>query len=225
MMPLHNYIKVNKVFYGKYPYKINLFLVDTYMFRKGFPGEVLKNLLVKNKHEFEKSLKFYNFLESHINDDIKTRFECNSATIYVKNYDLYTTLFNELEFDFDFVVYGPANQSELDFLSNDNNVIICNHLPFHRYRYKILFKEIPPENRISIATWLSKYKDDLIRVPKGFMYYLNRPSICWGTHYIYAIDQNMATLVTLASAGSVKRIQKYSIRDEINNMDTFLQGD
>ena len=213
-MPIVNKLKTTTLFYKKWPYKITVELNDAYMLRR-LTYEDTKWM----EYSYSKLPRFYEIIKQFSNEDIKIRYGLSNANIYIKDDKLYNHLINALSYFFQISVTEPAGISELAVITSNDDIILCNHFPFNQYQYKISFREISPDDRARFAEWLSKYEESSIRVPKNFMSYLKKPHICWGTHYVYAIDQNMATLVTLFAAGSVKLVQKYTIRAEINNID------
>jgi len=230
-MPLVSSAKTNALFYKKWPYKITVEMTMAYVLRRvdilWLNQRIAEGGI--NANYFPRLLKFATILEPYANMDLNFRYSERSVYIYVKEHDLYRELVDLLVDGFLIDTVEPSNSDDLETLESDRDVILCDKLPLKKYRYKISFKEISPEDRDKFADWLSNYEDSVIRVPRSFHRYLERTYRNWGVHYIYAVDQHTATLVTLAASGYVKRIQHYVLRDSINTVrdqkDLVLQGD
>jgi len=216
-MPIVKSLKTTKLFYKHWPYKITVDLEMAYLTRNMSLRTIIatrEDIQVSNR--YLKVVEFFDLINELKGDDIKRRCDYSTVSLYAKNHDTYSKIVNSLKEEFSITVTEPSNTSELDIIESDHDVILCDKLPLNKYQYKISFREMLPNDRPKFAEWLSKYDENSLRVPNGFRTYLKKTYTSWGTHYVYAVDQNMATLVALAASGHAKRIQRYTVRADIN---------
>jgi hypothetical protein len=218
-------LKTNKLFYGEWPYKISTGIAGSTLLRaRGI--EYLKKWCVTpsiNSHWSKRKnidpillLEYLNAIEHYIALGVKLRIEHDQISIFVKDPTVYHKMIYALS-KFIISVTEPADTAELEIMEGDSKIVLCNHLPKHKYQYRVVFKDMDVDTASNILEWAEKYSEDCIGIPnatrknfsgtRGFW-----PSAC----YFYARDRSMVMMITLAAVGKIRRVEEFVPRYSIN---------
>ena len=224
MNPLR--IKTSKLFYNKWPYKILCIVNGSWKIKRLGVEETKKYCLDKERDKFDSYLParsrvdkvsllyFTNSVEQFLNKDIQIRVEGNLFNIYCKDLSLYNDMVKTL-YTWVREVHEPANDQELEYLITSNSKkIVCNQLPYEKYRYRLYIKPATSANiKTAFAKWIENYGGKA-RMPIGTKQFLNNK---WTTApFIYIEDQPTLSMVGLFLGDNVQKVQEFIPRSSIN---------
>lgn len=189
--------------------------------RLGIP-ETIKRCLeptTSNAWErFDPSLlhDFTNDFSYFLDQDIKIRAEGSIFSIYCKEEQLFDNMCRKLNF-WIAEVFVPATSAEQTFLiDNNRKKIICNHLPFNNYQYRVNLKTVMPEKtKEQFYNWISNYAGK-IQVPKGTLNWLNSKKHWVVNPSFYVKDGPTLSMVGLFLGDRISSIQEFVPRSMIN---------
>lgn len=224
-MPTIVYQKTNKLHYGKYFYKLNIYNDLSSIFRTEAQGNK-KLSYAESQLNFIKSNKigdcyrFFKRLNSTVvskeclhdaeliysklleNDDYLLRCEYNSLYIYSNNLDLLESIFKNLKYPNVVEVWKP-NEADLDILiSNKNTIIVDKPTDFP---IKVTFGSKPASP--ALGEWIEKNSN---KVRAGYTFKLNcKKGTRWiKGQYIYVRDEKVLLFVTMLVGNNISRIDK-----------------
>jgi hypothetical protein len=216
--------KINKLFYGKWPYKIGTRIDGGHLIKRlgiDWIAMVVHDNNVDNlaahyrKINFVELLKFARSLEPYLGDKIKIRVFVGGVDIYIQDKSIYEELQHKLQ-KYVREIFEPVNAVELDAMLSNNKIILRDSYPKEKYKYKIIFKTLPISVRESLSKWIGNYKEGEVYASPGTLDYLRYGKGVWTEHYIYVKDNKMVTMVLLASQGYIRRTEEYVLRSSIN---------
>jgi hypothetical protein len=232
-------LKINKLFYGKWPYKISTKVPGGSLLRSvGIEGAKEYCSNDKNPLEFggyysfiyrrviskADLLKYINLIEPYIgmNKNIQFRMEYNTVNIYTNDYDLYLDMQTQL-YEYVISVTEPETTEELNTLLDSNKLVICDKYPHREYQFKVYFKNTMPAScRTSLHNWATKYQNGQIYINRGTARFLSQSRRYYGEYYFYLKDKKMVPMLVLAAQGNVRKIEEFVLRSSIN---TTQQGE
>lgn len=219
---MYQKLVTNKLFYDKWPYKITCKVPGITLLRSfGFKyicSLTDQNIFNHNWHRYNKFnltyLKnFINLADIYINDEnIKRRIERNIISFYFLTKDKFDEFLEKLN-QYIISVSEPLDNTNLDILQKDNRYIICDQLPHKKFKFKITFKDMPPNIRKNLILWAEKYNNDDIYITKSTKIHFHGIKYHYGAHYFYIRDPKMISFITLAAAGYIRRIDKFITRE------------
>lgn len=165
--------------------------------------------------------KLENFIqdvEIFLDKDIKIRTEGGIFTIYCNDEQLFDKMTKRLE-HWITEVHVPGNAIEQAFIEeNGRRKVLCNHLPFNTYQYRVVIKEkIDLETREKLWTWMAKYNGKF-RVPyRVGIWMMGRKQ--WVTApNIYVQDGPTLSMLLLFLGDRVSKVEEYVPRSVINTI-------
>ena len=142
--------KTNKLFYGKYPYKVTCRIqgahyIRTYgltYFQLHYPS-----IRVGREKISDDLVEFITNAQHYIaNEKIKKRIESYFIDFYLETESEYREVQTRLA-KYLVRVVEPDNEEQLKTLLENKKYNLCNKLPHDKYRYKVTFKDMPPKVR------------------------------------------------------------------------------
>ena len=208
--------KTKRLFYKKYPYKIECFVPNGYYLRyyikdKEIPYYV--SISDTTLTPFWEKLK-------PLQDSVKIRIENNFISIYTTDQLVFEKATEELG-EWVTCTWEPENQEFLNFLSEGNGIkVLCVQYPHNKYRYKICVNLKTDEDiKTRFANWVKNYPDNIL-VNKGSLAWFRGeyhvPSYTTFTPYLYVSDQKMLSMVCLFLGKFIGRIEEYILKESIN---------
>ena len=99
---------------------------------------------------------------------------------------------------------------------NGHRKVICNHLPFKRYQYKVYIKEkISADIREKLWVWIAKY-DGKFRAPvRVAMWLMGQKQWCTNPH-VYVENGPTLSMFLLFLGDRVSKVEEFVPRDMIN---------
>jgi len=220
-------LKTNKLFYGEWPYKISTVCVGATLLRaRGI--QYLKKWCITpniNRHWSKRKnidplllLDYLIKLEHYIALGIKLRIEHDQISIFLKDVALYQEMVTELS-DYVISVTEPADAAELEIIESDSKIVLCNHLPKHMYRYKVVFKDMDIDTASNMLEWAEKYDENCIGIPNATRKNFSGKRGFWpNACYFYARDRSMVMMITMAAGGNIRRVEEFVPRYSINKV-------
>lgn len=218
-------LKLSKLFYNKWPYKVEcvqpgasrIIHVGVDICKKWcLTGKGLSfspyGTQVTDKDHY---LKFIESVEPFIDrsDEIQIRVEGSHFNLFCKDPAVLEEIDNSVH-KWIKTIQGPTSQEELDFLlSNGHKKILCDVLPHEKYKYRIYFKsKFPAPNRSAFATWADKYGDKLLvsetskRWLQGNKHWAQDP-------FMYVDNDKMLSMTGIYLSGYVKKVEEFILRE------------
>lgn len=217
-------LKTSKLFYKKWPYKIECIQRGAgrmYRFPTGTLDDWTRSygyggMNTWLKEEKEELILFHSKVAPLYKKDLQIRVEGGHFNIFCKDKELLNEITQELD-PWITGVYGPASEEELEFmLSNGHKKRICNIFPKEKYRYRIYLKENLNLNiRSSFYSWLIKYGEQ-IDMPPSTKKWLIGEKMWIQSPYIYVEDGPTMLMVGLFLGNNARIIEEFILRSSIN---------
>ena len=207
-------LKTNKLYYGKFPYKIGLesrgaSLLSVYGIKR-----LLVLLRTRRVPAWancdETSL---HAVVSHVVDipnPIKTRVEGSCLNVYFQEQIDYDKFIKRFE-PFIVLCSEPENEQELKFLQENTKKVICNKLPRNKFKYKAFFKMMPVKDGDTLVKWADvNSKVFLNKGPRHSLTLRTFPNA-----YLLVEDKPTLTMLSLIAGTYISRIEEYVVRTEV----------
>lgn len=219
-------LKSSKLFYNKWPYKIECIqygasriihagLEITRSWCNGSKSFQYDNW-EKKQGDKTQLLKFIEAVEPFLKDqDLQIRVEGSHFNIFCKDPELVTEI-DERLFPWIRRISGPTTQEELAFLlSNGHKKILCDQLPKGMYQYRIFFKSNwPAEKRLSFLEWSANYDSKLQLSGVSEAWILGKRK--WAQDpFMYVYDDKMLSMLGLYLGGYVKKVEEFIPRENV----------
>lgn len=215
-------LTTSKLFYKKWPFKIECHCPGSYMLKRQGFGHTMAYCLSQKEDTWRKpkidkvTLKdFAESLEPFLNKDLQFRAEGSTFNIYCADYDLYKSISQRLK-NYVVKLYEPGSKLESDYMVDNNaKKILCNHIPFNQFNYRVFIKTgTPLDVREKFESWISKYTT--IKAPKHVISWLSSGAR-WGTMpFVYVQDSSTLSMIGLFLGGYVLRVEQFIPRSSIN---------
>jgi hypothetical protein len=211
--------KTNKLFYGKYPYKVTCRIqgahyIRTYgltYFQLHYPS-----IRVGREKISDDLVEFITNAQHYIaNEKIKKRIESYFIDFYLETESEYREVQTRLA-KYLVRVVEPDNEEQLKTLLENKKYNLCNKLPHDKYRYKVTFKDMPPKVRNDLIAWAEQYNNEDIYVTESTRRHFKSLKYHCGSHYFYVKDSKMIILIAMAASGYIRRTDEYVVRNSIN---------
>ena len=212
----------SKLFYGKWPYKIQTVCPGSYMIKRQGVGKTLAFCYDTyqdpwNKHiNKERLLQFLNDVELFVDrKDIQVRTEGSNFDIFCADKNLFNQLCTKLR-HWIREIWEPANDVEYDFIVNNSaKKVLCNHIPFNQYPYKVYIKYNMPRNtRTAFKTWVTNYEGKIKTATATHIWLNGRDA--YNALIIYVADQPTLSMVGMFLGNSILRVEEFIPRSRIN---------
>jgi hypothetical protein len=215
--------KTRKLFYNKWPYKIECYLkYSSNVIRLGIPktqewinGSTSDNWLWKGADKKEIQ-SFVSAISAFIDKDMQIRTEGSRCSIFIKDKAIVDAIINQLD-QWIVGITEPGSDEEYEFLVNNTaKKILCNALPYEKYHFRIYLKnKMTIDQKQRFFQWLSRYGDrfNVARSTKnwltGAVRYAQDP-------FLYIQDRPTLSMVGLYLGDNVKRTEEFIPRTVIN---------
>jgi hypothetical protein len=215
--------KINKLYYGKWPFKIECYLPkasmivrlgasDTRLWAKG----KVQTWQKATTYEKDEVIKFLNAIECYLDKEVQIRAEGGHFNFFCKDRALKNAIIKDTK-QWLRTVHGPDTDEELEFmLSSGRKKLVCSNLPYDKYRYKLNFKTNMPINvRPKFLEWANKYNsktaiaDSTQRWLEGRTSYVQAP-------FMYVEDDKTLAMFGLFLGNHVRIVEEFILRSSIN---------
>lgn len=222
-------LKSSKLFFNKWPYKIECTIFGAHLLKVGVGFPKLKSwcldpvrpLTVRHtygtknvdKTEF---LKFIECVEPIFNNEnIKIRIEGTAFNIFCNDINQVVEI-NETLKKWIRNIYGPETQEEYNFLmSNGHKKRLCDNLPKGKYQYQLFFKETMDDNiKNSFLKWAEKYQDS-IHFSNTTKDWFSNKRYWMQSPFIYITDSKMLSMICMFLGNNIRRIDEFIVRNRV----------
>jgi hypothetical protein len=218
-------LKVNKLFYNKWPYKIEcLVTAASRVVRYGAQttldfcdGKISslgynKTLVDKDKlREFTKAVIPY--LDRK--EEIQIRAEGSKFCLFCKDPAVYNSIVKDLG-AWIWTVSEPESADQLEFLlDNENKRVLCDAIPYEKYVYKVVMRGVAAAGvKEQFHGWSKKYSDDIRISPTTEQWMTGRYQYKQDP-FFYVKDSKMLTMTHLFLGNNIRKVYEYVTRDSI----------
>ena len=219
-------LKTNKLFYGKWPFKVECYLKGSNKITRNGHNETiewcLRDSASKIHYHIEKDIdrgELYKFaikVNKYSKKDVQFRTEGNTFNIYFKDQDLLKDIQQEL-YQWIKVVSAPESAREYQYLLEaGRSTVLCNALPYKKYQYKIIFStKMTADQRINFLRWTENYGDKMHIAGHSLRWSLGKKP--WMQDpFMYLEDNKLLSMVLLYLGSNCNRIQEFVLKSSIN---------
>lgn len=203
-------LKTNRLFYGKYPYKVVL-TGKGFNFFSLYGAIRLVKMVEKghfpsNYNTDKVSLKKVAEFIIAGDKQIRVRAEGNRASLFLSNKELFEDCIEKFKI-LTSEIHEPEDEETLKFLLENNKKIITNKLPHDKYRYKVHLRMMSSDEGENLIKWANNNKR--VRLNQNPLY-----SLKYGYNaYLLVEDQPTITMLTLLASNKIIRIEEYVVRN------------
>ena len=227
MIPQIQKLKSSKLFFNKWPYKVECVQVGASRVIYSGVGlckqwcETGKGLRFGSYDlkttDANKFLKFVNAVEPFLDrkEEVQIRVENSHFNLFCKDPSVLEEINNALE-QWIRKISGPTTQEELEFLlSNGHKKILCDTYPKDMYKYRVFFKSnFPQDKRLVFLSWANKYGNKLL-ISETSVRWLMSKRLYVNNPFMYVTDDKMLSMVGLYLSGYVKKIEEFILRENV----------
>jgi hypothetical protein len=220
-------LKSSKLFYNKWPYKVECVqLGASRVIHTGvetckkwcLTGKGMSFSQYGNKvTDKDQYLRFIKSVESFIDrtDEIQIRVEGSHFNLFCKDPVVLEEIDNSL-YEWVRAIRGPTSQEELEFLlSNGHKKILCDVLPYEKYKYRVYFKSrFPATNRSAFVSWADKYGDKVLVSGTSRRWLVSERHYAQDP-FMYVDDDKMLSMTGMYLSGYVKKVEEFIPRDSV----------
>jgi hypothetical protein len=217
-------LKSSKLFYNKWPYKVECQQVGASRIVHSGVAAVRewcatgKGMFVSghesNRLDKTVYLEFANLVEPYIgNPAVKVRVEGSHFNLFCIDKSVLETIDKDLN-KWIRKISGPTTDEELNFLlNNGHKKILRDVLPKEKYKYRIYFKtKFPADKRLLFITWADKYGDKLDISETSRRWLLTNRH--WTQDpFMYVEDDKMLSMAGMYLSGYVKKVEEFILRE------------
>ncbi len=217
--------KTNKLFYNKWPYKVECLIPGANKITIYGPDRVLawcnddiRSLGGESRHINKDEIrKFVNLSTPFIEDkeNIKIRTEGGHFNLFFKDPALLDKIIKVLR-PWVWNVFEPSSEKELNFLlDNENKKVLCDELPHERYTYKVIMRSSRNGFKEQFLNWSQNYSEDMIKISGETKRWLNGTCAYKQDPFFYVKDGPMLTMTRLFLGDNVRRVYEYVPRSSL----------
>jgi hypothetical protein len=217
-------LKVNKLFYNKWPYKVEcLVTAANRVVRYGIQptldfcdGKIVNLGYNKTLVDKDKLRAFTNSVIPYLDrkEEIQIRAEGSKFCLFCKDPSVYNSIVKDLS-TWIYTVSEPESVDQMKFLlDNENKRVLCDAIPYEKYVYKVVMRNVAPSIKEHFHGWAQKYNDDIKISPTtekwmtGHYQYKQDP-------FFYVKDSKMLTMTHLFLGNNIRKVYEYVTRDSI----------
>lgn len=217
-------LKSSKLFYNKWPYKVECTIFGAYLVTR-YRLDAVKawcngnsNVGIGNSYGAKNINKpdlllFIGAVEQFIsNDDVQVRAEGSKLNLFCKDKTTLETIDSALT-TWIRKISGPTTDEELEYLlSNGHKKRLCDKFPMGKYQYKVFFKyKISNEKKAQFLEWCLKYQDKL-KISRSTKTWLEGRKFYVQDPFMYAEDDKMLSMIGMFMSGNVKKVEHFILR-------------
>jgi hypothetical protein len=146
-------------------------------------------------------------------EEVQIRAEGSHFCLFCKDPALYNTIVKELG-SWIRAVYEPESIEQLSFLlDNENKRVLCDVIPYEKYVYKVVMRNVASNIKEQFYTWSKKYGDDIKISPTE--YWMTGGYSYKQDPFFYVKDSKMLTMTHLFLGNNIRRVYEYVPRDTL----------
>lgn len=210
-------LKTEKLFYGKYPYKISTKFKGASGLRYINLFKFLANKYPGSQIDYDQFNLFRQVAEKH-KDKIRQRIETNTINFFIEDKETYEDICLSLN-PYIVSITEPNNEKELNFLNNKNKIVLCDKYPHGQYRYKVVFRAVSNQLKSNLLQLSNTYPESTLKFSKKSIENLRYPlTYFWHFSFCYVNDKKIITMMYLLGNDYIKRVDEYVLRSSINTV-------
>lgn len=216
--------KVNKLFYNKWPYKVECLVpaasrivrygVETVLnFCNGDPVNLGYGRTPIDK---DKLRAFTNAVIPYLDrkEEIQIRAEGGKFCLFCKDSTVYDSIVKDLS-QWIRTISEPETTDQLAFLlDNENKRVLCDVIPYEKYVYKVVMRNVASNVKFQFHEWSKKYGDDIKISPTTEEWMTGRYSYKQDP-FFYVKDSKMLTMTHLFLGNNIRKVYEYIPRDTL----------
>jgi hypothetical protein len=219
-------LKSSKLFYNKWPYKVECIqqgasrVVHAGVDRCKewcISGKGLAFGHYNTKPDPKEFLVFVNAVEPFLDrkEDIQIRVEGVHFNLFCKDPAILEEIDNAVS-QWVIRIVGPTTLDELKFmLSNGHKKILRDELPKAKYKYRVFFKNsFSEDKRAAFLIWANKY-DGKIDVSESSYDWLKGTKRYVQDPFMYVEDDKMLSMAGLYLSGYVRKVEEFILRENV----------
>lgn len=221
-------LQTKKLFFRKYPYKVELQCEGAnYIRLRGihFVLHATENehplnnrpswSLVHKEIDNIRLHKFATILKPFLDANLKHRSEGSHFNFFVEDKATFDVLVKKFE-GFIVSISEPASDEELEFLLSNNRKIVVDELPYAKFKHKIVFKtNWKQEKSKNFLDWMSKYPEEDYKISKSSYEYLSAQSRYCQDPFMYVKEPKMLTMLQLFAGDNIKYVEEFVPRSTL----------
>ena len=225
--------KISKLFYNKWPFKIECYIkggskvklvgpekvrlwvnLDEDLWSRGI-GIYHRRVELIDKFDL---LKFTDAVEPfmEMKDSVQIRVEGSHFNLFCKDISIKESICKTL-YPWIKEVCGPDTKEELEFLLDQNHKVVCETLPHGKFKFKVLMKDWikKPEVKQNINNYLKKLDPESIKISPDTIRWLEGKLNYKQDPFFYLVDDKELLFLRLMTS-DIKRVYEYVERSSIN---------
>lgn len=219
-------LKVSKLFYNKWPYKVECIIPGANYITAYDPDYVIRwckgevsslgyrNTKHVNKEDLE---KFTGLAKKYLKkkEDIRVRTEGGHFNLFFMDSKFLDKIVKDLE-PWVYQITEPASKEELEFLiENENKKILCDAIPHEKYTYKVVLRTLSANAKEQFYQWSKNYTEDQIKISGQTKKWLAGEYGYKQDPFFYIADPSMLTMTRLFLGDGIRRVYEYVPRNAL----------
>jgi hypothetical protein len=224
MLKLIKRQKVDKLFYNKWPYKIEcLVSASSRIVRYGADtvldycdGKIANLGYSKIAVDKDKLREFTKAVISYLGrkEEIQVRAEGSKFCLFCKDPAVYDSIVKDLS-PWVWTISEPETPDQLTFLlDNENKRILCDVIPYEKYAYKVVMRSVASNVKFQFYEWAKKYGDNIKISPTTEKWMTGRYSYKQDP-FFYIKDGSLLTMIMLYLSNDIRKVHEYVVRNTI----------
>jgi hypothetical protein len=217
-------LKTNKLFYNKWPYKVECIIPGANRITIYGPDRVLAwckeeaTMGGNNRHIDKAEIKKFiglsmSFIENK--DNIRIRTEGGHFNLFFKDPALLDDILKALK-PWVWNIFEPSSEEELKFLlDNENKKVLCDELPHNKYIYKVVMRSSNVNSKEQFLNWSNNYTEDQIKISGQTEKWLRGQYSYKQDPFFYVKDAPMLTMTRLFLGDGVRKVFEYVPRNSL----------
>lgn len=217
-----------KLFYRKYPYKVELKCEGAnYVRLRGidnvirscenneslhgtrYSWRLTKEIDTVVLHKFAKSIKPF------IEEGLKTRAEGAHLSFFLEDKTKFLSVITDLK-EFVVTTWEPASDEELAYLTDNKRKIIVDELPYGKFKHKIVFKTNWRQDKSqNFLDWMAKYPKDDYKISPASYSYLSGQTRYVQDPFMYITEAKMLTMLQLFAGDNIRYVEEFVPRSTL----------
>lgn len=218
--------KVSKLFYNKWPYKIECVIAGANRITIHGPDRVLQwcdgtfKMFGRDERHINKDdiRKFIGLAKPFLEDkeNIRIRTEGGHFNLFFKDPELLDKISTDLK-PWIWNIFEPSSEEELKFLlENENKRVLCDELPYEKYVYKVVMRSSKVSVKEQFLNWSKNYSEDQIKISGQTERWLQGHYAYKQDPFFYVKDAPMLTMTRLFLGDNVRKVFEYVPRKGLN---------
>lgn len=217
-----------KLFFRKYPYKVELKCEGANYVRLRGLDHVIRSCennesLVGTRYSWRLTRevdtvalhKFAKAIKPFVEEGLKTRAEGSHYNFFVEDKQTFDKLVSTLK-EFIISTSEPGSEEELKLLTENRRKVVVDELPYGKFKHKIVFKtnwsQAKGQNFIN---WLQKYPEEDYKISRSSYEYLSGGTRYCQDPFMYITETKMLTMLQLFAGDNIKYAEEFVPRSTL----------